>query len=155
MRGRGNSAFPRQRLLIAAVLAGLLGLAGWALLAAAGPDRHWVALLWLISAAGLVPALMTLTDRSDTMTHRLGVAGLSATAASALTVVLAAGVAGKLAVPFLPLLIAYTTVLVTTGKEAPQRQGSTTSPLLGRPSRTAVAPGASEVTAKRAGPERT
>ncbi|MGX5358224.1 hypothetical protein [Kocuria sp. KH4] len=119
---RGTEAartHPAQGLPFAMALGALLGLVGWSLLAAAGPAQEWVALLWLICAAGLVPMLTMLPDRRDTTTHRLGAAGLLTTGASTLTVMLAVEVAGVLAVPFLPLLIAYTALLMTTGEEAP------------------------------------
>jgi hypothetical protein len=141
-------ATARQPLSFAVVLGVLLGLVGWSLLAAAGPARGWVALLWLTSAAGLVPALTTSADRRDTTTHRLGVAGLLATGASGLVVVLATGLAGMLAVPFLPLLIAYTTLLITTGAEAPTHRAQRQISLSGLRTRASALLGASEVTAK-------
>lgn len=82
-RVRGHSAtMMRQRLLFAVVLGALLGLVGWALLAAAGPTRGWVALLWLISATGLVLMPATLAERRDTTSRLLGAAALLATGAS-------------------------------------------------------------------------
>lgn len=119
----GARTFPAPGLPFAMALGALLGLVGWSLLATAGPGQEWVALLWLICAAGLVPMLTTLPDRRDTTTHRLGAAGLLATGASGLTVVLAAGFAGVLAIPFLPLLVAYTALLMTTGEEVPPQTG--------------------------------
>jgi hypothetical protein len=150
---RGESTAWRQRLLFAMVLGALLGLVGWALPAAAGPDREWVALLWLVSAAGLVLMLTTMAARRDATNRRLGAAGLLVTGVSVLTVVLTGGIAGALAIPFLPLLIAYTALLITSGEEVPPQAQRHRIAAGGVKARATAPPGAPEAAAKRAGPE--
>lgn len=92
--------------------------------------------------------LTATADRRDTTAHHLGVAGLLTGGASAL----AGGVAGVVAIPFLPLLIAYTALLITTGEVSPPQIAQHQITAGGQELPSAAPPGAAGATAERAGP---
>lgn len=121
MRDRHSGAGVEGDPPFALVLGALIGVVGWVMLAMAGTGGEWVALLWATAAAGLVPVLVALADQRDTTAGRLGAAGLLVTGGAILGILLVTEVPGELAVPFLPLLIAYVALLITTGKEGPTK----------------------------------